>query len=171
MVNFKKNKRGFLLAEETLKVIIAVICILFLVYILMSVYNSHNADKKIILAKEVLLGKEGESVPGIERIISSLDDGESEVKDISDPERWHIYSFVREEKPNSCLDQKCLCICEASLIKKLNSQAKKCDEKGACLIVPNLASTDIDIKIKETRRNLVIEIKNSGGRIFIEETR
>ncbi len=171
MIRVKKNKKGFLLAEETLKVIIAVICILFLVYIMISVYNSRSSDKKIILAKEVFFGKEGEDVPGIERIISSLDDGESEVKDISDPEGWHLYSFVREEKPNSCLNQKCLCICEASLIKQIKSQAKKCDEKGACLIVPNLASIDIDFKIKDTRSNLVLEIKNSGGRIFVEETR
>ena len=60
MDNFNKNKRGFLLAEETLKIIIAVICIVFLVYILVAVYNSHSADKKIEQAKEVLLGTEKE---------------------------------------------------------------------------------------------------------------
>jgi hypothetical protein len=167
----KKNKRGFLLAEETLKIIVAVICIIFLVYILVAVYNNHSADKKIEQAKEVFLGTGEGDVPGIEAIISSLGEGESETKDIINPQGWHLYSFVGEEKPNFCLNQKCLCICENSLIEQLNSQAKKCDEKGACLTVPSLAVAEIDLKIKGTRNALFIEIKRQNGRIFVEEAR
>jgi hypothetical protein len=166
----KKNKRGFLLAEETLKIIVAVVCIIFLVYILVAVYNSNSADKKIEQAKEVFLGGEG-GVPGIEGIISSLGEGESQTKDIINPQGWHLYSFVGEEKPNFCLNQKCLCICENSLIEQLNSQAKKCDEKGACLVTPSLAIAEIDFKINGARNALFIEIKKQNGRIFVEEAR
>lgn len=165
------NKRGFLLAEETLKIVIAVICIIFLVYILVAVYNSHTSDKKIQQAKEVFLGKEGAEAPGIQNITLSLEEGESENKDITDPERWHLYSFVGQEKPNLCLNQRCLCICEVSFIEKLNSQAKKCDDKGACLAIPNLADSDVDFKIEGGRNALFIEIRKQNGKIFIERIR
>jgi len=165
----KKNKRGFLLAEETLKIIVAVICIIFLAYILVAIYNSHSADKKIEQAKQVFYGTGEGEVPGIEAIISSLGEGESASKDIIEPQGWHLYSFVGEEKPNFCLNQKCLCICENSLIEQLNSQAKKCDEKGACLTIPSLAIAEIDLKINGARNALFIEVKKQNGRIFVEE--
>jgi hypothetical protein len=107
----------------------------------------------------------------MEQIILGLEEGESENKDIMNPQGWHLYSFVEEEKPNLCLNQRCLCICEASLIEMINSQAKKCDNKGACLVVSNLANADIDFKIKGTKNVLFIKIKKQSGRIFVEEAR
>jgi hypothetical protein len=163
MKMFKKNKRGFLLAEETLKIIIAVICILFLVYLLVALYNSNSAEKKILEAKDVLSRTSS--------IISSLGDGESENQDIPNPKGWHLYSFVGEEKPNSCLNDNCLCICGATLIKQLKSQASKCDKEGTCLVVERLAATEIDYKISSAGNLLFIEIKKQNGRIFVEEAK
>jgi hypothetical protein len=160
---FKKNKRGFLLAEETLKIIVAVICILFLVYLLVALYNSNSAEKKIQEAKEVLSRTDS--------IISSLGDGGSERQDIPNPKGWHLYSFVGQEKPNSCLNDNCLCICGATLIEKLKSQSSKCDNDGTCLVVQRLAIAEIDLKINGADNLLFIEIKKQNGRVFVEESK
>ena len=42
-----KNKKGFLLAEETLKIILAVIAIGFLAYLLFSIYKSGSDSKNL----------------------------------------------------------------------------------------------------------------------------
>jgi hypothetical protein len=162
----KKNKKGFLLGEETLKMLVAIICIVFLVYLLVAIYKSTSGDKKIGQASEVFFGENG-----IQDIISMLKDGESQERDIIDPSGWHLYSFVGEERPNSCLNQRCLCICERALIQQFKSQAKKCDDKGKCMPAPKLASSDIDLKIRGAEDALFIKIVNQNGRIFIEELR
>jgi hypothetical protein len=161
MNNFKMNKKGFMLGEETLKILVAVICIIFLVYILIAIYNSNSSAKKIEDAKGVLAR--------IEVIISSLEEGTVENQDIPNPEAWHLYSFTGEEKPNSCAGENCLCICDNTLIKMFKSQAKKCDEKGACLVVSNLATSNLDLKIKSADELLFIGIKKQDGGIFISE--
>jgi hypothetical protein len=169
MKNLAADRKGFLLAEETLKIIIAVICIFFLIYILIAIYNASTSDKKIEQAQAVLFGTEDSKNPGIEKIISSLKDGESQNMDIAEPSGWHLYSFVEQEKPNSCTNEKCLCICQKSLIKQITSQASKCDKSGVCLVVNNLAVTEIDLKIRGASSLLFIEIKKQNGRIFVEE--
>ncbi len=162
------NKKGFLLAEETLKIIIAVICVLFLVYLLAALYNTNSSDKKLNQAKEVLTVTDEDS-RSIEAIILSLKEGDEEVKDISQPSGWYLYSFVGQERPNSCLNQRCLCICQKPLIEKINSRAEKCDDKGVCLVVPNLAASEINLKIGSGRSALFLEIKKQSGKVFIEE--
>ena len=89
MENFNKNKKGFLLAEETLKIIIAVICLIFLVYLVVMIYNSSTSEKKIEEAKGAL--------SRIDTIISSLDEGVFESQDILAPSGWYLYSFVEQE--------------------------------------------------------------------------
>jgi hypothetical protein len=158
MRSLKRDKKGFLLAEETLKIIIAVVCIVFLIYLLIAIYNSTSGQKKIEQAKDDL--------SRIDKIISGLSEGESESQDISNPQGWHLYGFVGEEKPNFCTNEKCLCICEKSLIKQLTSQESKCDKKGACLVVSKLAISEIDLKIR-----VRVDIKNQNDRIFVEESK
>ena len=160
MSNFKRDRKGFLLAEETLKIIIAVICVVFLIYILVAVYNSNTSAKKIEEAKGVLLR--------FEEIISFLKEGAIESQDVFNPKGWHIYSFM-EERPNSCLNENCICICDNSLIEQIKSQEKKCDEKGACLIVPNLLTSKLDLAITGTNDILFVGIRKQDGNIFIGE--
>jgi hypothetical protein len=161
MINFKRDKKGFMLAEETIKILVAVICIIFLVYILVAIYNSNSSAKKIEDAKDVLAR--------IELITSSLKEGAVENQDIPNPDGWHLYSFIGEEKPNSCLNDNCLCICDNVLIKMFKSQAKKCDEKGTCLAISNLATDNLDLKINGADKLLFIGIKKQNGEILIEE--
>lgn len=159
MNEFKDNKRGFFLAEETLKIIVAVICLLFLVYILITIYNSSTANKKIEEAEDAL--------ERIDAIVSSLKEGEIKSQDIPNPQGWHLYSFVDEEKPNSCLNKNCLCICTDSITQQFKSKARKCDKDGACLVIETLATSNLDLKIKDANNLLFVGIKKQNNQIFV----
>lgn len=130
-----KNTRGFLLAEETLKIIIAVICLALLAYFLVSVYLKSSEDEDLELAKASL-----------EHLISEAGTGEVE---IYNPDGWVIISWpqvseqsfvnkyslgiIGEEagktlKPLSCENlgwEKCICICKGD-------GAGDCDKNGVC---------------------------------------
>jgi len=126
------NKRGFLLAEETLKIVIAVIAIGFLIYFLTSIYLRSQESKDLELAKSSL-----------EHLISEINLESSEVE-IYNPKGWVVVSWpsdiisrtllhplsgeVEKDMPNFCENlnwETCLCICK-------NRKAEDCDEKGVC---------------------------------------
>lgn len=125
------NKRGFLLAEETLKVILAVIAIGFLVFLLFSLYSAGKDSKDLELAKE--------SLEFLEQEMSA----QKTSIDIYNPEGWNIgtwphvvivggvfgYGSKPEmQKPQSCTNlgwTSCICICE-------DDNENSCDENGAC---------------------------------------
>lgn len=152
---FKKNRKGFLLAEETLKMIIAVIAIGFLAYFLTALYfNSVNSQK---------LRQAQNSIDRISDVINNLQ-VEIENVDITPP-GWHLFSFVSREKPNSCSGENCLCICN-NVFLGFGSQTEKCTEKGVCEIVENLQGfEDIEIKTPLT----TVEVIKSENEIIIRE--
>jgi hypothetical protein len=158
-----KNKKGFLLANETLKIIIAVICIGFLVYFLSMLYMNKTGVQKQEEAKQVL--------DRIEMIIDNLNAGGSENQGIGNPRSWNIYSFVSGEKPNSCVGQSCLCICKKAFDpgKQLNRQPKVCDSDGACLAIRGLQSADLDIKIMGDNSLVFLNIEKTSQGIFIKQ--
>jgi hypothetical protein len=74
------NNRGFLLGEETLKIVVAVISILFLVAFLGALYYGGFGDNDKKLAKASL-----------EHLIKEIDAGVTEIE-IYNPEGWKIMS-------------------------------------------------------------------------------
>jgi hypothetical protein len=98
-----KNKKGFLLGEETLKIVIAVICILFLVYLLASLYYNSVRDKNADLAKS-----------SIEYIADEINSGAVEIE-IYNPQGWFLLNH-----PNN---NEILCICR---------NLKSCDPDETC---------------------------------------
>jgi hypothetical protein len=151
-----KNRRGNLLPEETLKIIIAVICIIFLVILVSSIYfalsGSENAKyaeaSKILISSEVTRINNG----GISNPSGLL---------VPNPSGWSIFSFVSNDpKPNLCTGENCLCICERLAIGIINVDsriAQKCDDKGACVVIPTLE------KFGE------IKIENAGAFISVQK--
>jgi len=127
-----KGTRGFLLGEETLKIVIAVICIIFLVYFLTSLYFANRNKKDLELAKASL-----------QYLIEEIDSGRTEVE-IYNPEGWSICSFPQMTKrklitspeeviPKQCSNlgwSNCLCICKVGLYSDID---KQCDKNGFCL--------------------------------------
>lgn len=155
-----KNKRGFLLGEETLKIIIAVICIMFLIYFLVAIYFSNATQKKKVEAEN--------SLDRISQIIGNPALNQ-ETYEIPNPSGWYLFSFIGQ-KPNSCIDN-CICICDKvyniPFRNNLEAQFKECDKNGKCIQVSNIKQfseikitspplTDILIK-KEN--GIIIEVK------------
>ena len=137
-----KNKKGFLLAEETLKIIIALVSITFLVYFLVSLYFANQDSKDLELAEESL-----------EFLISEIERGATEVE-IYNPVNgfkryWYMFTWPTEGdqiKPQACLNfewENCVCICGVSSFEGWSKQdlADICDERGICL-----EFTDLKIK-------------------------
>jgi len=151
-----KNKRAFLLGEETLKVIIAVICIAFLIYLLVAIYFNVTGEQKL---KEADASIQNLVVPEVERI-NSGGEYSSEGILIPNPSEWLLFSYVGEEpKPNSCLDENCFCICERTLLEFFDWQLKRCEDKGVCINIPNLAKFET-IRIEKTGVQILIQKVN-----------
>lgn len=155
------NRRGFLLGEETLKIIIAVICIMFLVYLLFYIYYARINDKKKVEA--------GESLGRIAEIIGDTNAIEQNYE-IPNPAGWYLFSFTQDIKPNSCANENCICICSKKIgIPLLNTeerQAGECSEKGACRIVKNIVGFEA-IKIGSPDSLTNILIKKESGMVYI----
>ena len=148
---FIKNRKAFLLAEETLKIIIAVIAIGFLAFFLASLYfNSVNAQNLV---------KAQASLDRIKEVIQNPEATNETVSDITPP-GWSLFSFVGEKKPNSCGGENCLCICD-NVIDIFNRQIKECGSGGICEVFGNLDGFG-EIEIKKPSISVEI-IKSEGG--------
>ena len=154
-----RNKRGFLLAEESLKIVIALISIGFLIYLLAALYVNNANSQKLKQADEIL----SKSDHSINSIIGLLNEGNSEVINLENPKGWLLFGFTGDEKPNSCTAS-CACICDGALIGK---QASKCENDGVCINVENLKAFD-RIEIKSPQQGLTqIVVKKENGFVLI----
>ena len=142
------RKKGMLLAEETLKIVIAVISIGFLVYFLISLYSSNKGSLKSEQAEASLA----------ELIEQTKLEGVSEVQILSpiNPiNKWDIISWpntIKEGMPNSCANlewENCICIC-----KKIS--VDNCDAKGFCAESEFFVQAG-HIEIKNPPVNLIID--------------
>lgn len=157
-----RDKRGFLLAEETLKIVVAVVVLVFLIGFLGKLYFAKVNGQRI---------KEAEaSLEKIELEINSLNEGDLKEIELVNPAGWYLFGFTgSEKKPNSCAGESCICICDDVLINIGSRQITKCDEKGVCNIVKGLQDFD-NIKIKSPNKGLTdILIKKEKGFIDIKE--
>lgn len=119
-----KSKRGFLLAEETLKIIIALISIGFLIYLLTALYFANKSDSDLEFAKATL-----------ENLINEIDSGSSSVV-VYNPEGWVLVNWPFEnEKLLSCAEwESCICLCNEDIsTTTLTGLRKDCDKGKVCV--------------------------------------
>ena len=159
-----KNKNGMLLAEETLKTVIAVMVIVFLVYFLVNLYMGKLKDDTIKKSEQLLI----KSDQSIKNVIESLKEGESKsliLEQISDwsGENWHLFSFTgNSEKPNSCVGKNCLCICDDVVSEDFFKQANECNKNGVCAIVSDLKNEEVNIELqKDFATEILISKQNN----------
>ena len=131
----KQSKKGFLLASEVLKIVLAVISISFLIYLLFSLYYSNSNAKNKEEAQS--------TINRINDIITRINNNAVKSEGVTDitPVSWSFFSYIgSESKPNLCAGETCLCICDTpNVISKFwTSQTAKCDSDGVCLAVSNL---------------------------------
>lgn len=164
-----KNKRGFLLAEETLKIVIAVISIGFLIYFLTALYMSNRDSKDLELAKASL-----------QHLVDEINDGRESIE-IYNPEtswstHWGLFIWPYggdSIKPKTCENlgwEKCICICGITLgTLKKQATSEGCDKLGACLEFhsnleinnPSWLNTDYAIELENIPLNLKINYVNN----------
>ena len=156
-----------LLAEETLKMVIAVIVIVFLVYFLVNLYLGKLKDDTIKKSEQLLI----KSDQSIKNVIDSLKEGESKsmiLQEIS----WHLFSFTgNSEKPNSCTGKSCVCICDEVFEFGFVKQVNECNKNGVCAIVPNLKNEELNIELQKdfsteiliSKQNNEVSIKKQDG--------
>lgn len=119
------EKKGFLLGEFTLKIIIAVFSILILIYLLFSIYKNFSDDSATANAKATI----EKIYQNINLVYNSKEVDKSVHYIIQGPKSWYLVYFGKGSlKPDVCGREPCLCIC-----KKDN--VEKCDESGACRIL------------------------------------
>lgn len=152
-----------LLASETLKMVIAVICLGFLVYLLAAVYFS-NADSKNLVQAESSVERIGEVINRLEVVQNVSSENVSGLT----PAGWTMFSFTLEEKkPNSCARNNCLCVCDDVFDSILgfdkDRQLRECDEKGKCLIISNLIEfTEFEFAGAGDPSDILVEQKDGG---------
>ncbi len=160
------SRRGFLLAEETLKIVIALICMIFLAYFLITLYFGGASETNFEQAKQTLIN----SSEGLKKIIDGLSEGQTKTTTLANPIGWRLLSFVQGPKPNSCAGN-CLCICKKpnKVTDFFTEQPEKCNEKssGICFTQQNLEQNNFDIEIRKDLTK--ITIKKLNGKILITE--
>jgi hypothetical protein len=157
------DKKGFLLGEETLKMILAVVCLGFLVYFLAALYFSKIDSQKEIQAQET-----------ISRISDIVKNNQvsSESLEMLNPSGWFLFGFVGNSKPNVCVGENCLCLCKKVKVDDFwgfisSRQLQECSKDGFCLIVERLNSFE-PIKIEKAGKTSIILDKTNGVEIKIK---
>lgn len=155
-MKMKKNRGQSLLGEEFSKILIAAICIFFLVALLIAVFFSQTNNEQIKEAQNIVNGDHG--ISSEVRRIEAGGDPLLQGFFVPNPSGWYIYGFSGNvKKPNSCSGNNCVCVCEGVFIDLFDAQIKNCDNTGSCTSVPDLKAFDR------------IKIENSGVYIYIQK--
>ena len=119
-----KDKKAFLLGEYTLKIIIAVVCLLLLAYVLFNLYSNSEEEKDLRMAQATLdeLG---------EKMEEARTTSQEQTITLLEPSDWYVYTFRQDfiNKPVGC-ESNCLCVCDSS--SSWGGNAGACDNKGVC---------------------------------------
>lgn len=160
------QKKAMILAEETLKIVIAVIVIGFLAFFLASLYYNNQKARELDLAKESL-----------NYFIEQVNIKSQEIE-LFNPKGWVLVSFSSSKgtsnMPLSCSNLawgECSCICEKSFTTTSNpiyqtDLKDDCDKSGIC------AEIKEEIVIKENyleiESPLILKV-NYGSPIEVEK--
>jgi len=157
----KKGEGTTFLAEKVVKILIAIICLVFLAWLVGTIWYNSTKDSD--------LSKAESSLESISSEISRLEGIGLENPDgiqIPSPSDWEIISFVETEKPNKCVGEKCICICDVAWNDNIKSQAEKCDNNGVCYSVENILFFE---RITIPSRGIFVSIKKTESGIEIGE--
>lgn len=158
------NKKGMLLASETVKIVLALIGISFLVYVLFAIYFSGVYDEEKAQADATM-----ERIGEIIDRLNALSSGVEEVNEVT-PAGWYFFSYVgNSKKPNQCVNDNCLCLCDpASDILFWEDQLEECSTSGKCLGVDNLQGFE-EFEVRGSPDFTTIEIIKSDRGIEVRQ--
>jgi len=128
-----KDRRGFFLAEETLKMVLALIGIAVLIYFLTSLYLADKDSDDLEFAQASLEHLTEQVGLKIEEVEIYNPDGWVILTWPRNIERGPLGGAVAEGMPKSCFNlnwENCICICKDKYFSDLD---KDCDKMGYCL--------------------------------------
>jgi len=165
IISNKKGGDEGPLPETLIRILIAVFCVVLILIPLGVKLLSPSKDTKYKQAEANLNDI-------IYAEIQKLNLGGIENSDgvlIQNPSGWDILGFTENKKPNSCLGEKCICICDIYAIDSVERRASKCDDGGICKVVENLVPFN-SIKIEGSGKTL-ISIKLTEKGIEVENVK
>ncbi len=127
---FPKSRNGLFLAEETLKIVLAVIVIVFLIYFLVSLYFSGKDSEGMKFAES-----------SAKYLIEQMNLKTLEVQ-IFNPTGWIITAWKNDkEMPLSCSNlgwANCICVCENDVNYNIfgilkNNDLDDCNQQNYCV--------------------------------------
>jgi hypothetical protein len=182
-----KNKKAEILAEEVVKIVLAVVCIIILIILAAGLYG--------IFTKKTDLEQARATLKEIVAKIDSLGEGEQKNVLITSPKDWYIVGFSKgENMPFDCNGENCICICERyfavpaskavyiespysgnvavesfiNIYKKESNGVKNCETSGTCKSIsqkPEIIDTWFTIKTKGMTWGSVISEKIQDTKI------
>jgi len=151
------NKKGFLLAEETLKIIISVIAITFLIYFLVSLYNVNKDSNDLELAQASL-----------DHLLEEINVKSPEVE-IYNPKGWSLVSWLGEGGDlRACSNfgwEECICICQSPGWVRNRNILENCNS-GYCLESEGIIIENT-IEIEDVPAKLNIVYSKEGEEVSI----
>lgn len=152
-----ENKRGFLLAETTLKIVIAVIAIGFLIYFLVSLYFASQDNDELEKARLSL-----------DKLLEEIDQERLNVE-LFNPQDWVLLSWpYGEDYPTKCVVlgwESCLCLCEDPWINTAGNFLDNCEETQICSDNPK------KLVVMVGENQLPIEIGSPSLKLEIDYTK
>jgi len=127
----KMNSKKAILLPETLKIIIAVLCIFLLVYLSVSLYGIFTRSSKLEQAKATLEGIIGKA--------NALEDSESVEYLITAPKDWVLLAYTPTSSQGLCT-KNCACICPKLGLRDNINYVEVCKKQGVCLNAENFNS-------------------------------
>jgi hypothetical protein len=156
------NRKANMLAEQTLKIVIATLSLLLLLYLLFALYSNFTQKQNFARADATLQGLDG-------KMIDARNNNEKQAHVLLEPNGWILTSYTSGEKPDECSDN-CICLCEAQGTGSwkrawiwAQNQIEKCNLRGTCKdYSENL--NDFEIEIDDETD---VEIEFNGGKYEI----
>ncbi len=146
------NRRGFLLGETAVKVVVAIIAIILLIALLVSLYATFSNKDELLKAEATL-----NSV--VERVGRVASDPNTKSLNffLPNPKDWLLLYYENGE-PSACEGEKCLCVCDTPGVFG-GTQANNCNKVGICQKVSRDIIFEGEVKIPAS---ILIEEKPEG---------
>jgi len=155
---FAMNKRGDVLGPETLKIILAVISIVALIYLAFSLYG--------LLANKSKIEQARATIHEVLQKANVLEVGERTTSIITSPKDWIIISFELGNSIPECAGHNCLCMCEQ---EDCANKVYACEQAKQRIILQNKSGsvlTNLKEKIPFSIEYFLESIK--GGNLIIK---
>ncbi len=149
------NKKGFLLGEFSLKLILSIIGLLILIGLLFMLYDSFASEDKTKAAKA--------SLEKIESMINGITAQTPTQTDILlSPKGWMLLNYPKGG-PIECYGASCLCICSEDVV---GGYVDECNKEGKCLVFDQKV---IELRDKNNNRLDLIEIEETEIEISLSK--